>query len=147
VFVEQLEVARTAGKPVVIHTREAWPDTLELLEKHWRGCGLPGVMHCFSGGPEEARRSLDLGFYISFAGVVTFPKALEIQEAARVVPGDKLLVETDAPFLAPVPYRGKRNEPGFVVHTLEAVARLRDVSLQEAASVSLLNAESVFHLS
>ena len=98
----------------MIHTREAWDDTFALIEQHWTPHGLPGIMHCFSGGPTEARRALDLGFYLSFGGIVTFPKALEVQEAAAEAPLDRILIETDAPYLAPVPKRGKRNEPAFV---------------------------------
>jgi TatD DNase family protein len=115
VFIEQMRVAHAASKPIVIHTREAWDDTLALLEEHWAPTGLPGIMHCFSGGPDLARRCLQMGFYLSFGGIVTFPKAIEIQEAAQIAPANRILVETDAPYLAPVPKRGKRNEPAFVV--------------------------------
>lgn len=132
-FTEQMRIAADAGKPIVIHTREAWEDTLELLEKHWKPTGLGGIMHCFSGGPADAQRCLDLGFYLSFAGIVTFPKALELQAAARMTPADRMLVETDAPFLAPVPNRGKRNEPAFVVETARKVAELRGETLEGVA--------------
>jgi TatD DNase family protein len=133
VFLEQMRVAADARRPIVIHTREAWEDTLALLETHWRPTGLGGVMHCFSGGPAEARRCLDLGFHLSFAGIVTFPKAAGVQEAARITPADRLLIETDAPFLAPAPHRGKRNEPAFLVHTAERLAQLRGVSVEKIA--------------
>ena len=136
VFARQLALARELGLPVIIHTREAWPDTLRLLgEAPLAG----GIMHCFSGGPEEAERSLALGFHISFAGVVTFPKALPIQAAARMVPLDRLLVETDAPYLAPVPHRGKRNEPAFVVETARKVAALRGTTFEEIAAATTDN--------
>ena len=128
VFIDQISVARAAGVPIIIHTRTAWDDTFEILEKYWKPAGLPGIMHCFSGGPTEAQRSLDMGFYISFAGVVTFPKSLEIQAAARMVPEDRLLVETDAPFLAPMPHRGKRNEPAWVNLTAKSLMELRSSS-------------------
>ena len=144
VFARQLELARQARKPVVIHTREAWPDTLSLLREHWVGSGLPCVMHCFSGGPEEASQCLELGFYLSFAGVVTFPKALRVQEAARLTPRDRLLIETDAPYLAPVPMRGRRNEPAYVVHTLRRLAELRGESAEELAAATTANFRRVF---
>lgn len=126
VFVRQLEIAREARKPIVIHTREAWDDTISILTEHWAPTGLGGIMHCFSGGPREAEESLGLGFHISFSGIVTYPKAIEVQEAAKLMPLDRLLVETDAPYLAPVPYRGKRNEPAHVVHTARRLAELRN---------------------
>ena len=129
VFREQLAIARSACKPIVIHTREAWDDTFALLEEHWKPYGLPGIMHCFSGGPDEAARSLAMGFYLSFGGVVTYPKAVAVQEAARRAPADRILLETDAPYLAPVPKRGKRNEPSLMVHTAAKLAALRGVSV------------------
>jgi TatD DNase family protein len=144
VFVEQMRIAQDAKKPIVIHTREAWQDTFELLEKHWMPTGLPGIMHCFSGSLAEAQRSLDLGFHLSFGGIVTFPKALDIQAAARLVPVDKLLIETDAPFLAPVPRRGKRNEPSFIVETARKLAELRAVSVEEVARTTSENFRCLF---
>lgn len=122
VFIEQMEIAVETRKPILIHTREAWDDTFALIEKHWAPAGLPGVMHCFTGGPAEAERSLALGFTISFSGVVTYPKAPEVREAAKITPLDRMLVETDCPYLAPVPFRGKRNEPSYVVRTGEMLA-------------------------
>lgn len=136
VFVEQMRVAADARKPIIIHTREAWEDTLALIEQHWKPTGLPGIMHCFSGGPKEAERSLALGFYLSFGGIVTFPKTLELQEAARLAPADRILIETDAPYLAPVPQRGKRNEPAFVVETARKLAGLRGTTLESIAQVT-----------
>lgn len=141
VFIEQMRIAADARKPVVIHTREAWEETLTLLEEHWKPTGLPGIMHCFSGGPAEAERCLALGFYLSFGGIVTFPKAVEVQEAARLAPLDRILVETDAPYLAPVPKRGKRNEPAFVVETARKVAALRGTSIERIAAVTSENFE------
>jgi TatD DNase family protein len=141
VFARQLELARAASRPVIVHTREAWPDTLRLIAEAGVGSG---IMHCFSGGPEEAERSLALGFHISFAGVVTFPKALPIQAAARMVPLERLLVETDAPYLAPVPHRGKRNEPAFVLETARKVAELRGMALEEIAAATTENFRRLF---
>ncbi len=139
VFVEQMRLARDAGKPIVIHTREAWEDTFALLEQHWAPSGLPGIMHCFSGSQVEAERCLALGFYLSFGGIVTFPKALELQEAARRAPSDRILVETDAPYLAPVPKRGKRNEPAFMVETARKLAELRGETLETIAAATSEN--------
>ena len=112
VFVQQMEIARAECAPIIIHTRDAWADTMELLRKHWAPTGLACVMHCFTGSAEQARECIELGFYLGFGGVTTFPKAAEVREAARITPADRLLLETDSPYLAPVPYRGKRNEPG-----------------------------------
>ncbi len=133
VFARQLELAREAGLPVVIHTREAWADTVELIRRHG---AAGGVFHCFSSGPREAEEALELGFYLSFSGIVTFPKAEEIREAARLVPEDRLLIETDAPYLAPVPYRGKRNEPAYLVQTARCVAGLRGVEPDRIARLT-----------
>jgi TatD DNase family protein len=141
VFVEQLRLAAEFRKPVIIHTREAWEDTMATLERHARPAGLRGIMHCFSGGPEEARRALELGFFLSFAGVVTFPKAVRVREAARLAPLERLLVETDAPYLAPVPYRGKRNEPAWVVETARRLAELRGEPLERLAAETSKNFE------
>jgi TatD DNase family protein len=102
VFIQQMQIASDAKKPIVIHTREAWDDTIQVIREHWN-TSLGGIMHCFSGNPEQAKQALDLGFYLSFGGIVTFPKALEIQESARQAPIERILVETDAPDLAPVP--------------------------------------------
>jgi TatD DNase family protein len=139
VFIEQMRVARDARKPIVIHTREAWEDTFALLEQHWAPSGLPGIMHCFSGSYREAERSLALGFYLSFGGIVTFPKAADVQEAAKRAPADRILVETDAPYLAPVPKRGKRNEPQFMLETARKLAELRGVPLETIATSTTEN--------
>ncbi|MEO8100292.1 MAG: TatD family hydrolase [Acidobacteriota bacterium] len=130
-FIEQMRVAADARKPIIIHTREAWDDTFALLEQHWKPTGLSGIMHCFSGGPAEAQRSLDLGFHLSFAGIVTFNKSTDIQAAAKLCPAHRMLIETDAPYLAPVPFRGKRNEPAYVAHTAAKLADLRDTTKDE----------------
>ncbi|HTS51379.1 MAG TPA: TatD family hydrolase [Bryobacteraceae bacterium] len=133
IFIEQMSIAAAARRPIVIHTREAWDDTLALIERYWTPSGLPGIMHCFSGGPAEAQRALELGFHLSFGGIVTFPKALDVQAAARQAPADRILVETDAPYLAPVPKRGQRNEPALIAHTARKLAELRGVSFEETS--------------
>ena len=144
VFIEQMAIAAEARKPIVIHTREAWDDTFALLERHWRPHGLPGVMHCFSGGPTEASRALDLGFVLSFGGIVTYPKALEVRQAARDTPLDRLLLETDAPYLAPIPKRGKRNEPAFLPFTAKRLAELRAIPLEDLARATTENFRRLF---
>lgn len=144
IFIEQLHIARDLGMAVVIHTREAWDDTFSVLEEHYAAPNAPGVMHCFTGGPEEARRSLALGFHLSFGGIVTFPKALDVQQAAREAPLDRILVETDAPYLAPAPNRGKRNEPAFVIHTAQKLAELRRRSVDEIAETTTRNFQALF---
>lgn len=146
VFLTQLKIAASLHMPVVIHTREAWADTMDTLRTHWAPTGLPCIMHCFTGNPEQARECLDLGFYLAFGGVTTFPKAAEVREAARITPADRLLLETDAPYLAPVPHRGKRNEPAFVAHTAQTVARVRGVAVEELANQTTRNFERLFKL-
>jgi TatD DNase family protein len=140
VFERQLEIAAAARKPIVIHTREAWDDTLDILRGRWNG---GGILHCFTGGEAQARQALDLGFHLSFGGVVTFPKAEAVREAARLTPGDRLLVETDCPYLAPVPHRGKRNEPAFVVETVRRLAEVRKRTPEEIAEQTTRNFEGL----
>jgi TatD DNase family protein len=147
VFCEQMRIAADARKAIIIHTRDAWTDTLTLLREHWAPTGLPCVMHCFTGAPEQAREALDLGFSISFAGVVTYPKARDVQESAKLIPRDRLLVETDAPYLAPVPHRGRRNEPSFVAHTAAFLAELRGEHPAEVEAASTANFHRLFSLS
>lgn len=146
VFVAQLELARRAGKPIIIHTREAWEDTWALLEKHWVGAAAGGVLHCFSGGPKEAGRGVEQGFYLAFGGVVTFPKADKVRAAAAAAPADRLLVETDAPYLAPVPMRGRRNEPAYVAEVACRLAACRGVDPEELAERTSANFERLFGL-
>jgi TatD DNase family protein len=136
VFHQQLSLAAEAGLPVVIHTREAWDDTIALLRAHWQGSG---IFHCFTGDEDQARQALDLGFHLAFGGVVTFPKAESVRLAARLTPADRLLVETDCPYLTPVPMRGKRNEPAFMVETVRRLAELRGVSPEALAGQTTLN--------
>jgi TatD DNase family protein len=138
-FAQQLELAARALKPIVIHTREAWDDTLATIRQH----GLPfgGIMHCFTGGVKEAQQALDLGFHLSFGGIVTFPKAQDVRDAAAATPDDRLLVETDAPYLAPVPNRGKRNEPAFVIETARRLAEVRGTTVEHLAEITTRNFE------
>jgi TatD DNase family protein len=140
VFARQMEIAREAGLPIFIHTRDAWADTFALLREHWAGTDCPGgIFHCFSGSPAEAEEALALGFLLSYSGIITFPKAEELREAVRRTPLDRLLVETDSPYLAPVPWRGKRNEPAFVVETARKVAEVKGLSLDEVADATTSN--------
>jgi TatD DNase family protein len=152
VFVRQLELASATGLPIIIHCRpstdsdDAWDDCLSLLRQHWSPKGLAGVMHCFTGSLAQVRSSLDLGFMISFAGNVTFPKAQNIRDAAKQVPPDRMFIETDSPFLAPVPHRGKRNEPAFVKETARQIAELRGLDVQELAGRTSENFYRFFRL-
>jgi TatD DNase family protein len=147
VFVDQMQIARQARKPIVIHTRDAWEDTMELLSTHWHPGGLSGIMHCFSGDGAQASESLDLGFLISFGGVVTFRRAETLREAAGAVPLDRLLVETDAPYLTPEPYRKiRRNEPCYVVQTARKVAEVRGIEYEELAAATSRNFCTLFDL-
>lgn len=153
---QQLELAAKHRCPILIHCRpkndnpvdypEAWNDLFATLESDWRPTGLGGIMHCFSGTLEQARRSIELGFLISFAGNLTFPKSQPLREIAAGLHIDALLVETDAPWLAPAPNRGKRNEPAFVTHTAELLAALRSITLAELADATTKNFHRLFHL-
>jgi TatD DNase family protein len=145
-FIQQLEIAAEARMPIVIHTREAWADTLDVLRAHWAPKGLPGVMHCFTGDAAQARECLDMGFYLAFGGVSTFPKAAQVRDAARLTPADKLLLETDAPYLAPVPFRGKRNEPAYVAHTARALAQARGEDAAQLAAIATANFIRLFRM-
>jgi TatD DNase family protein len=151
-LIAQLEIAAARKRPILIHCRgtnestDAWDDLLLILEENWRPTGLGGVMHCFGGGWEEARRSLDLGFLVSFAGNLTYPKAQPLREVAARIPLDGILVETDAPWLTPAPDRGKRNEPAFVTRTAHSLADLLGVSDEEIASATTKNFLRLFRL-
>lgn len=140
-----LDLALEWGVPVVVHDREAHEQTLDVLAEY-AARGLAGVLHCFSGDTETARRVLDMGFYVSVSGVVTFSKADVLREAVRFTPLDRLLIETDSPFLAPVPYRGKTNEPGYVRYVAEEIARLKCLTLEEVATCTTRNAQVLFAL-
>ena len=163
-FLAQLRIAAVARKPILIHCRtsslatpqakakfgpaDAWEELLTLLAEHWqphsRNSAPAGIMHCFSGGVDEARRSLSLGFYLSFAGNLTYPAAKSIREAAAFAPPNRILVETDAPFLAPIPFRGQRNEPALVAHTAAALAELRGISASALATQTTANFQALF---
>ena len=144
VFIRQLVLARESRLPVVIHTREAETQTLRILGDHFGDGGPGGVMHCFTGSLTMAQRCLEMGFHISFSGMLTFPKAHEIRQVAQAMPMDRLLIETDAPYLAPVPFRGKRNEPAFVVETAKALAAVKQVSLEVIARCTTENYQRLF---
>jgi TatD DNase family protein len=146
VFARQLQLAREEGLPVIIHSREADEETALILRREMDGAASGGVMHCFGGGPALAEAALSLGFMISFAGNVTFKKAESLREVARAVPLERLLVETDCPFLAPVPLRGRRNEPAYVVETARFLAGLRGVEPEELGRAASENFARLFRL-
>lgn len=144
VFVAHLELARRVNKPVIIHDRDAHSETMAVLRE--TGWNHPGVLHCFSGDREMALEAIEMGFYISFAGPVTFSNAHRLQELARVLPLERILVETDCPYLAPQPHRGQRNEPANVYWVAARIAALREISLQQVAEVTTENARQLFGL-
>ena len=159
-FVAQMAIAAETRKPILIHLRtsdlatpeakarfaphDATADLFRLIEQHWTPTGLPGVMHCFSGFPVDAERALALGFYLSFAGNLTYGRSTAIREAAILAPLDRILVETDAPFLAPIPHRGQRNEPALITHTAALLAELRRISPEELAAITSANFHDLF---
>ena len=145
VFRAQLRVARARQLPVVIHTREAEADTLGILGEGGR-VDTTGVFHCFSGDAAAARRALATGYYVSIPGIVSFPRAADLRDAARTVPRDRLLIETDSPYLAPTPFRGKRNEPAYVIRVGEVVAETLGISAAELSAVVSENARRLFRL-
>ena len=152
VFIRQMEQARAAKLPIIIHCRpsdnseNAWEDTLGLIRERWASSGLGGILHCFTGDGKQARAALDMGFLISFAGNITFPKAEGIRNVAREMPLDRMLIETDSPFLAPIPHRGKRNEPAFVVEVAAKIAELRGMTQEEVAAQTTTNFQHFFSL-
>jgi TatD DNase family protein len=152
VFMRQMELAAAAKLPIVIHCRPSdgsdntWEDCFALMREHWAANGLGGILHCFTGTWAQARRALDMGFMISFAGNVTFPKAQQIRDAALEVPLDRILIETDAPYLAPVPNRGKRNEPAFVKETARKLGELRGLTAEEIGQKTTRNFYNFFKL-
>ncbi len=152
VFLQQMHLAKAASLPIIIHCRpsdnsdNAWNDCLKMIAEHWTSSGLGGILHCFTGSVEHARRALDLGFMISFAGNVTFPKAQSIRDAAQMVPLDRMLIETDSPYLAPIPHRGQRNEPAFVKEVARQIGELRGVSAEEIGSRTTQNFYKFFGL-
>lgn len=143
-FEAHIEAARQTGLPLVIHTREAEADTTEILTEAVRGGGVTGVLHCFTGSAELARKGLDLGFYVSLSGIVTFKNALDLQATAKWLPADQMLVETDSPFLAPVPHRGRKCEPAFVADTARFVADLRGEDPERFAETTTANFFNLF---
>lgn len=143
-FAEQIQLAHQFELPLIIHTRDAWDETFEIL--HGEQAPSAIVFHCFSGGPNEARRALDLGAYLSFSGIVTFPTAVDVAEAARLCPNNRILVETDSPYLAPVPLRGRTNQPANVAFVGRHIAHLKGVDEEEFASVTSANARIAFPL-
>jgi TatD DNase family protein len=140
-----MELAGAAKLPIIIHCRpsdnseNAWDDCLSLIGEHWKSSGLGGILHCFTGTVEHARRGLDLGFMISFAGNITFPKAQNIRDAAQLVPLDRMLIETDSPYLAPIPHRGQRNEPAYVKEVAAQIGQLRGVGSDDVGSATAHN--------
>jgi len=141
-FADQIQLAHQRGLPLVIHTREAWDETFDIL----RAEGVPErtVFHCFTGGPDEARRCLDIGASLSFSGIVTFRTAVDLQAAAQLCPLDRMLAETDSPYLAPIPHRGRPNRPAFVTHVVQFLADLRDQPLEQVRDATAANARLVF---
>ena len=144
VFRKQMELAHAAKLPIIIHCRDAWDDCLNMLEQHWKPTALGGILHCFTGMLDHAKRGLDLGFLISFAGNSTYPKAQNIRDVARDMPLENILIETDAPFLAPQPYRGKRNEPAYVAEVAKTLATVRNLAPEEIASTTASNFRRFF---
>ena len=144
VFKRHIQLAREVGKPIIIHDRDAHGDILAMVKQE--AAGLTGVFHCFSGSLDMAREVIKLGFYVSIAGPVTFDKSVKLKEIAAAVPMDRLLVETDAPYLTPQPYRGRRNEPAHVRYVAEEVARARGLTLAEVAAATTANVKRLFHI-
>jgi TatD DNase family protein len=153
VFTRQMELAGAVKRPIVIHCRpsdntdDAWQDCLKMMEEQWAPKSLGGILHCFTGTWTHAKRALDIGFLISFAGNLTFPKAQQIRDAALQVPLDRLLIETDSPYLAPLPYRGKRNEPAYVKETARKLGELRGLSMEEVGEQTSRNFYNFFKIS
>ena len=146
VFRDQMELAKQAKLPIVIHCREAWSDCLTLIAECWKPSGIGGILHCFSSTLEDAERALEMGFLVSFAGNATYPKAQNLRDIAKALPLEKILIETDAPYLAPQPYRGKRNEPAYVAEVARTLASVRDLSPDELAAASSENFRRFFRL-
>ncbi|MBO5443014.1 MAG: TatD family hydrolase [Alphaproteobacteria bacterium] len=144
VFVEQIRAAQQTGLPLIIHTRDADEDTIEILKEEYEKAPFSGEIHCFSSSKKLAEFALSIGFYLSASGIITFNKSNDLRDIFAEVPLDRLLVETDAPFLAPIPMRGRRNEPSFVLHTAEKLAQIKDISLEELAQITSDNFFKLF---
>ncbi|HEX4542932.1 MAG TPA: TatD family hydrolase [Candidatus Acidoferrum sp.] len=145
-FRDQMDLAKEAKLPVVIHCRDAWPDCLNMLEEVWRPAGLGGILHCFTSTVEDARRGIEMGFLVSFAGNSTYPKTQNLRDVAKALPLEKILIETDAPYLAPQAFRGKRNEPAFVAEVARTLASVRNLSPDELAAATSENFRRLFRL-
>jgi TatD DNase family protein len=145
-FREQMELAQAAKLPLIIHCRDAWSDCLDMLDKCWKPTGLGGILHCFASTIGDARRGLDMGFMVSFTGNLTYPKAQNIRDVAKDLPPENILIETDSPYLAPQPMRGKRNEPAYVAEVAKALANVRNLGTEETAAVTSANFRRFFHL-
>jgi TatD DNase family protein len=146
VFRDQMELAAKAKLPIIIHCRDAWADCLDVLEQNWRPTGIGGILHCFTSTLEDAKRGLDMGFLISFAGNSTYPKAQNLRDVAKGLPLENLLIETDSPFLAPQPYRGKRNEPAYVGEVAKAIGSVRNLAAEDIALATAGNFRRFFGL-
>lgn len=144
VFEEQIKAAQITGLPLIIHTRDADDDTIEILDRHYKEKPFRGEIHCFSTSRKMAEYALSIGFYISASGIITFNKCAELREIFKDIPLDRLLIETDSPFLAPIPMRGRRNEPGFVIHTAEKLAQIKDIPLEKLAQITSDNFYNLF---
>ncbi|HSC44556.1 MAG TPA: TatD family hydrolase [Candidatus Acidoferrum sp.] len=144
IFRVQMELAQAAKLPIIIHCRDAWDDCLDQIERHWKSTALGGILHCFTGAVEHAKRGLDMGFLVSFAGNSTYPKAQDIRNVAAQLPLDRMLIETDAPYLAPQPVRGKRNEPAYVVEVAKTLANVRNLAPEEIAATTASNFRRFF---
>src|ERR1700675_1206500 len=147
VFREQMELAANAKLPIIIHCRDAWADCMDSLEQNWRPTGLGGILHCYTSTLEDAKRSIDMGFLISFAGNSTYPKTQNLRDVAKALPLENILIETDSPYLAPQAYRGKRNDPAFVAEVARTLASVRDLPAEEFAARTAGNFRRFFHLS
>src|SRR5579863_5488764 len=141
-----MDLGRAAKLPIIIHCRDAWTDCLNLLEEVWKPSGLGGILHCFSSTLEDARRGIEMGFMISFAGNSTYPKAQNLREVAKALPLENILIETDSPYLAPQPHRGKRNEPAYVAEVAKAIASVRNLGAEEVAAATSANFRRFFKL-
>src|SRR5258707_4261986 len=146
VFRQQMELAHAAKLPIIIHCRDAWDDCLAQLEQHWKPTALGGILHCFTGTLEHAQRGLAMGFYISFAGNSTYPKTQHLRDVAKEIPLDRILIETDSPYLAPLPYRGKRNEPAYVVEVAKTLAAVRNLPPDKFAAATAANFRRLFRI-
>ncbi|MCH7949964.1 MAG: TatD family hydrolase [Candidatus Dadabacteria bacterium] len=144
-FTEHIRLGKKHNLPIIIHVRNADQDMIEILTKE-SAADTPGVIHCFTGDYDTAKKYLDLGYYISFSGIVTYKRSEELREAAKKIPKDKILIETDSPYLAPVPHRGKPNEPSYVKHVAETISDVRGISFDEIAEITKANAEKLFRI-